>query len=286
MQNRRSQNSISRVPVSTHPLEVSSVASIISLEPGLFAIAIGSVPNTPASAAGRMTLPLLQVTRFRSPGGGNPEMLGEDGLGETWLGSSGGVVVILAPPGGAALIVTSYAPAGSQAVMPAIQVDRLGHDVAEWQNTAAAAQSLKPSQEISAEILLHVERLGDCRFSSQGWVGPRGRGLRIEGFGIMPLQGLSPRDLEYKAFQPGGAETPWVGGPQLCGSRGRRLPLTGFAIRPAAALADRFDVVYSGAFLNGGIVGPRRNGEPCRPALLDDPLEAMTVSIVGVGAAF
>jgi hypothetical protein len=280
MQNRRPQNSISRVPVSTRLLEVSAVASIISLEPGLFALAIGSIPNTPTSAGGGMTLPLLHVTRFPSPGGGNPEMLGENGLGETWLGSSGGVVVIMAPPGGAALIVTSYAPAGSEAVMPEIQIDRLGHA------GAAVLRSAEPSREISAEILLHVERLGDCRFSSQGWVGPRGRGLRIEGFGIMPLQGLSPRDLEYKAFQPGGAETPWVGGPQLCGSRGRRLPLTGFAIRPAAALTGRFDVVYSGAFLNGGIVGPRRNGEPCRPALLDDPLEAMTVSIVGVGAAF
>jgi hypothetical protein len=284
MQNRRSQNSISRGPVPMPPLEVSAVASIISLEPGLFAISIGPVPDTPASTGGGMTPPQLQVTRFPSPAGGNPEILGEDGLGETWLGSSGGIVVIMAPPSGAAFIVTSYAPAGSQAVMPAIQVERLEHAPAEWQNTHAAPRS--PNPEISIEILLHVERLGDCRFGSQGWVGPRGRGLRIEGFGIMPLQGLSPRDLEYKAFQPDGAETPWVGGPQFCGSRGRRLPLTGFAIRSAAALAGRFDVVYSGAFVNGGIVGPRRNGEPCRPARLDDPLEAMTVSIVGVGAAF
>src|SRR5262249_4092169 len=130
-----------------------------------------------------------------------------------------------------------------------------------------------------------IERLGDCRFAGQGWIGERGEGLRIEGFAIAPLDGMSSRDLEYRAFLPGGAETPWLGGDQFCGSRGRRTPLTGFAVRPAAHPRDRFDIVYSGSFLSGGTSGPWRNGEPCRPAQPDDPLEAMSLHIVPVGQA-
>lgn len=270
-----------RLSTGTHSVDAAAAASIITLEPGLFAVEIGPVA---APQAGAPALPLVQVSRFPSADGADVEILGEAGRGEAWLGSGGGVVVVRVPPGGGAIVVTSLGPAGSQAAVPAIQLQRLGRDNAPWILGAAPAIAASgPDREVPAEILLHVERLGDCRFGAQGWVGPRGQRLRIEGFGIAPLERLLPRDLEYKAFQPGGAETPWVAGPQFCGSRGRRLPLTGFAIRLAANLAGRFAVVYSGAFLNSGIVGPRRNGEPCCPTLLDDPLEAMTVSIVGAG---
>jgi hypothetical protein len=275
------QNPNSHPPAPVHPVEVPAAASIIALEPGLFAIDIGPLAAAPIAGAVPV-LPLVQVSPFPSVGGADVEILGEHGNGRSWVGSGGGVVVVRSPPGGGAVVVTSLGSAGTRSVVPAIRVSRLGRDDAVWPASPAPALPFPgQNREIPAEILLHVERLGDCRFGAQGWVGPRGQRLRIEGFAITPLEGLSPRDLEYMAFQPGGAETPWVGGQQFCGSRQRRLPLTGFAIRLAANLGGRFDVVYSGAFLNSGIVGPRRNGEPCRPTLLDDPLEAMTVQIVG-----
>jgi len=284
VQTRQPRHPALRPPAASRAVEAAAAASIVTLEPGLFAVEIGPVA-TPSHSDGALTLPLVQVSPMPSPGA-PVEVLGEAGRGEVWLGSGGGVVVVRAPPGGGAIVVTSLGPAGSRAAVPAIAVNRLGREEAAWPSPAAPTTPFSGrNREIPVEILLHVERLGDCRFGAQGWVGPRGQGLRIEGFGIAPLEGLSPRDLEYMAFQPGGAETPWVAGPQFCGSRGRRLPLTGFALRPTPNLAGRFDVVYSGAFLNSGIVGPRRNGEACRPALLDDPLEAMTVSIVGSGPA-
>ena len=55
---------------------------------------------------------------------------------------------------------------------------------------------------------------------------------------------------------------------------------TGFAVRLAAHLRDRFEAVYEGSFFSAGIVGPHRNGEPCRSASGNDPLEALNIRLI------
>jgi hypothetical protein len=91
---------------------------------------------------------------------------------------------------------------------------------------------------------------------------------------------LLARDIEFKALGPKGRQTPWVTDAKLCGTRGQGLPLTGFAIRLAPHAAERFDVVYQGAFFESGVVGPHRNGELCVPPITDDPLEAINVRVI------
>ena len=66
----------------------------------------------------------------------------------------------------------------------------------------------------------------------------------------------------------------------LCGTRGQGIALTGFAIRLAAEPSERFDVVYQGAFVESGVTGPRRNGEPFVPSRIDDALEAMHIRLI------
>jgi hypothetical protein len=94
------------------------------------------------------------------------------------------------------------------------------------------------------------------------------------------LATLGATDIEYKAYGPGGRETPWVTAAALCGTRGQGIALTGFAIRLAAEPSERFDVVYQGAFVESGVTGPRRNGEPCVPSRIDDALEAMHIRLI------
>jgi hypothetical protein len=106
----------------------------------------------------------------------------------------------------------------------------------------------------------------------QGWVGNRGKRLRIEAFSIRPIETLTPRDIEFMALGPNRRQTPWVTDAKLCGTWGRGMPLTGFAIRLAAHAQEQFDVVYEGAFFESGVVGPYRNGELCIPPIGDDPL--------------
>ncbi len=134
--------------------------------------------------------------------------------------------------------------------------------------------------EVDIEIALHVQRLGDCTFSGGVWCGNIGQKAQIEALSIMPLERILPGDLEYKALGPGGRETRWVTDGKLCGTRGRGIPLTGFAIRLAPHVADRFDVIYQGAYFASGVTLPARNGEPCMPALADDLLEAVNIRVI------
>jgi Clostridial hydrophobic W len=129
------------------------------------------------------------------------------------------------------------------------------------------------------EALLHIEGTGDCRVPAEGWIGSRGRKLRLEAFSLRPLETFAPGEMEYKAYGPNGRETPWISGGKLCGTRGRGLPLTGFAVRLAADRCDRFGIEYQGAFFESGDVGPTLNGSPCMALLADDPLEAMNLRL-------
>jgi hypothetical protein len=133
------------------------------------------------------------------------------------------------------------------------------------------------------QISLHIERQGDRNFPGRGWVGNLGRRMRIEAFSISPQSMLTSDDIEYKAFGPGGRETQWTTGRKLCGSRGRGLPLTGFAVRALPHIREQFDIIYQGAFFDSGITEPCRNGEPCRPARVDDVLEAINLRVVERG---
>jgi hypothetical protein len=104
--------------------------------------------------------------------------------------------------------------------------------------------------------------------------------MRIEAFSIRPIEGLAPADLEMKGYLPNGGETPWIPGGLLCGTSGRGLPLVGFAVRVTAPRADRFEVAYQGSFFAGGISELHQNGDPCRAAGDDDPLEAISVRLI------
>jgi hypothetical protein len=193
------------------------------------------------------------------------------------------------------LIVTVYGAPGQQTSALSLDLRRLdrpgnGAEAAGPPGPAAArrpggeAPAPTEGRDVPAEILLHIERAGDRLFPGRGWVGALGRRMRIEAFSIRPLERLLPADIEMKGFLPNGAETPWVPGGQLCGTRGRGLPLTGFAVRVVPQQTGRFEVVYQGSFFAGGISQLHQNGDPCRAAAADDPLEAINVRLIERGA--
>jgi hypothetical protein len=222
---------------------------------------------------------MIQVSAPPGNDGRGVEIINTSGRAETWLGHEGGMVVVKAPPGGGHVFVTAYGPPAQAAPVPDIDVRRLDRR----RSNGAAARSVKAAdepEEIPTEVVLHIERQGDRRFPGKGWVGNRGSKLRIEAFSIRPIDTLMARDIEFKVLGPSRRQTPWVTDAKLCGTRGQGMPLTGFAIRMAPHLADRFDVIYQGAFFESGIVGPNRNGELCVAPLADDPLAAISVRVV------
>ncbi len=260
-----------------HP-RLAATATVIRLDPGLYALEIAGRPDLPGRISNR-ALPVIQVSA--PPGGqaGCVEIIGASGDGAQWIAHGGGTVVVKSPPGGGSVWITAFGDPDDAPILPWVEP----HPIDRWRANGAAPEPLGAiiePEEIRTEIVLHVERLGDRRFAGQGWVGSRGRKLRIEAFSIRPIEGLAANDIEVKGLGPHGRETPWVGGARLCGTRGQRLPLTGFAVRLSPHLGHRFDVAYEGAFFESGIAGPFRNGELCIPPVADDPLEAINVRVV------
>ena len=260
----------------------STMANIVALEQGLYALEIGASPAMLGQVSG-LQVPAVHVSTLRNEREGSAEIIGSSGRGDSWLDREGGTVIVKSPAGGANVLVTAYGLPAPAVTVPDIYVRRLDRP----RSNGATPRSPEPAsypadepEEIRSEIVLHVERLGDRRFPGEGWVGNRGKKLRIEAFSIRPVDTLLARDIEFKALGPKGRQTPWVTDAKLCGTRGQGLPLTGFAIRLAPHVAEQFDVVYQGAFFESGVAGPYRNGEPCIPPITDDPLEAINVRLI------
>jgi hypothetical protein len=260
------------------PDRPSAAATLIQLEEGLYALEIGETACLRGQVSG-LQVPMVQVS---APPGGRDwcmEIINASERGETWLGHEGGTVVVKSPPGGGHLFVTAYGLPAQIVPVPDIEVRRLDRTRSNGAGLRPIKGASEP-EEILTEVVLHIERLGDRRFPGEGWIGNRGKKLRIEALSIRPIDTLVARDIEFKALGPDRRQTPWVTDAKLCGTRGQGLALTGFAVRLVPHVGERFDVVYQGAFFESGIVGPNRNGELCIPPIANDPLEAINVRII------
>jgi hypothetical protein len=252
-----------------------TTARLVRLDQGLYTLDIGEIGGPSGEVAG-MVVPAIQISAAPSDDSDAVEIVAASGEFGPWLGPEGGTVVVRSPPGGGWVLITGYGPPDQMLAPLEVEIRRLGRPPRRPPQT----NMLPVMREIRLEIALHIELIGDRRFSGQGWAGSRGQKLRVEAFGLLPLDTLSAADLEYKAYAPAGRETLWVSEGRLCGSRGRGEPLTGFAIRLAPHLRARFDVVYQGSFFEGGVAGPARNGETCTSPIVDDPLEAINVRLI------
>jgi len=270
------------VPSAPGAGEIGAQARLAVLEEGIYSLSVGTIATEEATEAG-IRFPLVQVSAAPSDDYDLVEIVAGSGAQPDWCDASGGVVVVKSPPGGGVVLLTTYGPAGVNIAID-VEITRLGRvfvpPPVPVVVAAAPVVAASDGREIRKEMVLHIEREGDRVFAAPGWAGTRGLRRRVEAFGIRPLEGLAPGDIEYRAIGPNGRETPWVTDAKLCGTRGRGLPLTGFAIRLASHLRDRFDVVYEGAFFESGIAGPNRNGEPCVSAVFDDPLEAINLRVI------
>jgi len=254
-------------------------ASVVRLEPGLFAVEVAGATAPPSAAAGKEG-PWIWLGQFAPEIGEGLVTLSAQGSGAQWLQAGTTRVAIHVPKAGQLLGAMSL----GSSVAPRIAIRSLDSALLTVTPTAAPPSegvTLPPHErDIRAEVTAHIERVGDRVFAGTAWAGALGQQRRVEGFSIRPLHEIQPFEIEYKALHPGGIETPWVRGPQFCGTRGRGLPLTGFAVRIAPHVQDQFSAIYRAAFFRGGISEPRSNGAPCLPGIDGDTIEAISVRIV------
>ena len=264
--------------------ELQVSAHLMTLETGLFCVfqTPGSATSDPATG-----LPGVRITP--APGiAGRSEAVDvstfrEDG----WL--NGTAALVRVTDGSAQILVTIYQHKGKDAA-PRLQVLRLSgepnvaatSDVAPTTSGPAAAKTAlatapdKPAA--NPEVMAHIQRMGDVGCKIGEWLGAKGSGQWVEGFGLAPANGIALTDIEYQAVLGRNWLSPWVEGGKFCGSRGMALPVLGFKVRLKGAAAKAFECSYSATFVDGSAVGPIAGGESCEADSLAS-LEAFRIIV-------
>jgi hypothetical protein len=258
-----------RPPVHDDPTQAAGVAvasNLVRLDPGLFSLSLvaGQTDRNTGLPAIRLSLPpgpagrkeTVSISMFRSDG---------------WSSVGDEPALLRVLPGGAEVLVTVYwnvSDSGTSA--PSLRLTRLNPEgaVATAGDTVSGAAlpgpiardglpglSGAPSPS-RAEVIAHVEGVGDVDGKVGDWIGMRGSGRAIEGFSLTPRQGLTPDDFEIRAVLGRDWLSPWLPGGSFCGSRGLALPLRGFCLRLHPGAAARTDLVCFARFVDGSEVGP------------------------------
>ena len=257
-----SSNRIAELQVSAH---------LMSLETGLFCVF-----QTPGSTASDAATGLPGVRITPAPGiAGRPEAVSvstfrEDG----WL--NGTAALVRVTDGSAQILVTIYQHKGMDAA-PRLQVLRLSAEpnasaapdapATAPPATSAIAQAGSnaepPPPPAKPEIMAHIQRMGDVGCKIGQWLGTKGSGQWVEGFGMAPATGIALAEIEYQAVLGRNWLSPWVEGGKFCGSRGMALPLLGFKVRLKGAAAKAYECSYTATFVDGSAIGPIAGGESC-----------------------
>lgn len=264
--------------------ELQVSAHLMTLETGLFCVF-----QTPGSAPPDADTGLPGVRITPAPGlAGRPEAVSvstfrDDG----WL--SGTAALVRVTDGSAQILVTVYQHKGKDSA-PRLQVLRLsgepngaaGPDVVAPAVPKAPAGTkpvaVEQAPAPNPEIMAHIQRMGDVGCNIGDWLGVKGSGQWVEGFGLAPAAKVALENIEYQAVLGRNWLSPWVEGGKFCGSRGMALPLLGLKVRLKGGAEKEFECSYSATFVDGSAVGPVAGGESCESESLA-ALEAFQIVI-------
>lgn len=297
------ENDMSKTTEAKSPLPqeeaMSASIQVLPLPAGLYLFSVTAGHAVASKAAGQLSLPAVFVGVGPGVASEVVEFVAGPNVQGQWLFASGDMMITKVNAPGATLVMTSVRGPGGDVL--SIKVERLD---ARTQGIAATRQPVVPgathvasvpvlapkevakspprteSDGLSLRATTHIRARGDLTFTDAEWAGRVAPGLWIESFGLFPLEVLGAQEIEYKGLTGSGFETPWISDDKLCGTRGMGVPLVGFAIRlKSTASAANYDCEYSGYFASGAIIGPLRNGAPCRSSVANDPLEGIQVRI-------
>jgi hypothetical protein len=279
---------------------LSASVQLLPLPTGLYLFSVTSAAP-PVSGRGELSLPAMHIGLGPGVRSDQVEFIAGPSTHGAWLFSTNDLLVTRVTGSGATLVLTSVRAPGGEVL--SIKVERL-EERRDEPASAKAAKSAAPSTAgptppeiplfersggalpLPVHIVAHIRTRGDMSFAHVPWAGRVAPGLWIESFSVQPLEQFGAKDIEYKGLTGSGFETPWISDNVMCGTRGMATPLVGFAIRlkPSAAAAS-FDCEYSGYYQSGLVVGPMRNGAPCRSSVANDSLEGIQLRILRRDAA-
>ncbi len=267
-------------------------ASLMKLDAGLYCLLLARS----SAADAKSGLPGMRLNPAPGPDG-RPEAveirtISPDG----WMSGFGDAALVRVVGGSANVLVTIYRSPGSPPEgAPNLQVLPLLTGETGAPRTLALANASQsapldplptptvPTPRIPVDIVAHIQTRGDVGAKFGEWLGVRGSGKWIEGFGIAPTNGMDLADIEYQVVLGRGWMSPWVEGGQFCGSRGMALPMLGLRVRLRGPAADAFELRYSASFVDGTTVGPVAGGEACECLTLS-AVEALMIELTPIGA--
>jgi GT2 family glycosyltransferase len=287
---------------------LSASVQVLPLPTGLYLFSVKAGTTVVERTAEKLNLPAMHVGLGPGVRSEQVEFVAGPGTDGTWLFVQGDVLVAKVNGSGATLILTSVRSSIGEVL--SIEVERLearsqsltlaptdgaGMPIkppvaAAHATDAGAPAALKSKSAVVAavdtlalpvQIKTHIRSRGDMSFADTPWAGRVAPGLWIESFSVQPLKHLAAHDIEYKGLTGTGFETPWLSDDQICGTKGMSVPLVGFAVRlKPSPEASAYDCEYSGYYRSSVMVGPLRNGAPCRSTVANDPLEGIQIRIV------
>lgn len=276
---------IQDAPEKARNFEVSSGVSLISLPRGTYQFSVREAQPVRMNENEGIFLPAIHVGL--GPGASTQEVEFVSGANTEngWLYEAEDTLVARITGMAATLVITSIRSPHGQPLQ--IDVEQLS----EERERRSVATDVIPSPfdaratterpVVRTRIITHIRNRGDMTFEDMPWAGRLGAGYSIEAFSVVPFEPIGADGVEYKALTATGFETPWITNGGTCGTQGMAIPLVGFAVRfrPSVA-ASQFQLEYSGYFRSGRLIGPIRDGAPCRSAAPGDPLEGISVRIV------
>jgi hypothetical protein len=244
---------------------VAVASRLIHLDPGLFGLSLMPAPNDRASG-----LPAVRISLPPGPAGRREAVSISTFRCDGWVSMTDEPALLRVLPGGAEILVTLYwSNSDAAATSPPLRLVRLNPDgaISGPADTLAGATHSGIAREAipglaggpavsRAEVVAHIEGVGDVDGKVGEWVGMRGSGRAIEGFGLTPRQGIAPDEFEIRAVLGRDWLSPWLPGTSFCGSRGLALPLRGFCLRLHPGAAVRVDLACFARFVDGSEVGP------------------------------
>ncbi len=277
---------------------LSASVQVLPLPTGLYLFSVKAAGAPTDRRNGQLRLPAMHVGLGPGVNSEQVEFIAGPSTAGAWLFAQEDLLVTKVTGAGATLVLTSVRAPGGEVL--SIKVERLEgrlEPAAPIPSVAAApaakAAEAPPRKQkttgtatsannapLPLKIGAHVRARGDMSFADVQWAGRVAPGLWIESFSIKPMERLEAQDIEYKSLTGSGFETPWLTDENMCGTKGMSVPLVGFAVRlKPGPLTAAYDCEYSGYFKSGVVVGPLRNGAPCRSAVANDPLEGLQVRI-------
>lgn len=263
----------------SNEVQLDVAAQRVSFGAGLYLITLTGVGTRKAEG---LSLPCVRI----DPIPPSPERPGRAYLASLsegqWLNSASQSAFLRIEGGSANLILTTYNVAGD-APSPKVRI-RLVKDAEEAAGVIAAPAPKRPElmptgpmeETLPLTVMVHCAGIGDVTVPGGQWAGAADPRFAIEAFSIAPDALEGDVALEYQSIMGVDWSSPWVGSPELSGSRGLALPLFGLRARFVGADEDGYQLVIwarSGERELGPITLGELDGGP------DVPISALKVAL-------